>query len=182
MYVGHSAVRRWVMGDAAYERQANRRRARAIAAIVDEAMRAGALGLSSSHAPTHLDLADRPVPSRLASIDELRALADVVGRYGRGSIAYAPESAVEGISADDRDLLIELAGRGGVPVDHPGPRRPLQGRRADQGLAGVEGVPRPLGRRGRAGVLAADDPAAQRAVHPRRWHLALRGRAARGTS
>jgi N-acyl-D-aspartate/D-glutamate deacylase len=38
-----------------------------------------------------------------------------VGRHGRGSIAYAPESAVEGISEDDRELLVELARRGGVP-------------------------------------------------------------------
>ena len=66
--------------------------------LVDEAMAAGALGFSSSLAPTHLDLADRPIPSRLASLDEVRALADAVGRHGRGSIAFAPESAVEGIS------------------------------------------------------------------------------------
>jgi N-acyl-D-aspartate/D-glutamate deacylase len=79
-------------------------------------MAAGAIGLSSSHAPTHLDLADRPVPSRLSSLEELRALADAVGKYARGSIAYAPVSAVEGIDASDRELLIELAARGGVPV------------------------------------------------------------------
>jgi N-acyl-D-amino-acid deacylase len=116
MYVAHSAVRRWVMGDAAFERPSTFDELEEITEIVAEAMRAGALGFSSSHAPTHLDLADRPVPSRLASLDELRALADVVGRSGRGSIAYAPESAVEGIDAADRDLLIELAERGGVPV------------------------------------------------------------------
>jgi N-acyl-D-aspartate/D-glutamate deacylase len=116
MYVGHSAVRRWVMGEAAHEREASEGETAAMAALVDDAMRAGALGFSSSHAPTHLDLADRPVPSRLATRAELCALADAVGRSGRGSIAYAPESAVEGISADDRELLIELARRGGVPA------------------------------------------------------------------
>jgi N-acyl-D-aspartate/D-glutamate deacylase len=84
--------------------------------MVAEAMDAGAIGFSSSHAPTHLDLADRPVPSRLASIDEVRALADAVGLRARGSIAYAPGSAVEGIDATDRALLEELAARGGVPV------------------------------------------------------------------
>jgi N-acyl-D-amino-acid deacylase len=116
MYVGHSAVRRWVMGDAAFQRASTDAEVVQIAAIVDDAMAAGALGFSSSHAPTHLDLANRPVPSRLSSIDELRVLAEVIGRYGRGSIAYAPQSAVEGINAGDRDLLIELAGLGGVPV------------------------------------------------------------------
>ena len=115
MYVGHSAVRRWVLGDAAYEREATEAEVATMVGLVDEAMAAGALGFSSSLAPTHLDLADRPIPSRLASLDEVRALADAVGRHGRGSIAFAPASAVEGISSEDRDLLIELAGRGGVP-------------------------------------------------------------------
>lgn len=116
MYVGHSAIRRWVMGREAHERAATDDEVATMAAMVDAAMTAGALGFSSSHAPTHLDMADRPVPSRLATRDELRALADAQGRHGRGSIAYAPVSAVEGIDATDRDLLIELARRGGVPV------------------------------------------------------------------
>lgn len=115
MYVGHSAIRRWVMGDASYERAAREDEVAAMVGLVDDAMARGSLGFSSSLAPTHLDLADRPIPSRLASLDEVRALADAVGRYGRGSIAFAPESAVEGISPDDRDLLIDLARRGGVP-------------------------------------------------------------------
>ncbi len=116
MYVGHSAIRRWVLGDEAFQREATEDEVKQLAALVDEAMAAGALGLSSSHAPTHLDLADRPVPSRLASLGELRALADAVGVHARGSIAYAPGSAVEGIDEVDRELLIELAARGGVPV------------------------------------------------------------------
>lgn len=116
MYVGHSALRRWVMGGDAYEREATEAELVQLVQLVDDAMVSGALGFSSSLAPTHLDLADRPVPSRLASLGELRALADAVGRYGRGSIAFAPESAVEGISPADRDLLIELSQRGGVPT------------------------------------------------------------------
>jgi N-acyl-D-aspartate/D-glutamate deacylase len=116
MYLGHSAIRRWTLGDEAYERAATDDEIATMSAMVVDAMRAGALGLSSSLAPTHLDLADRPVPSRLATLDELRSLADAVGMFGRGSIAYAPESAVEGIDAADRDLLIELSRRGGVPV------------------------------------------------------------------
>lgn len=116
MYVGHSALRRWVMGDASFERPSTELELAEICALLDQAMAAGALGFSSSHAPTHLDMADRPVPSRLASLDEVRSLADVMGRTGRGSIAYAPGSAVEGIDAADRDLLIDLARRAGVPV------------------------------------------------------------------
>jgi N-acyl-D-aspartate/D-glutamate deacylase len=116
MYIGHSALRRWVMGDAAFERPATDEELASIVEMFESAMEAGALGLSSSHAPTHLDLANRPVPSRLASLDELRALADAQGRFARGTVAYAPESAVEGIDAADRDLLIEIAGRANAPV------------------------------------------------------------------
>lgn len=116
MYVGHSALRRWVMGDASFERASTPEEIVQITRLLDDAMTAGALGFSSSHAPTHLDLADRPVPSRLSTLDELRALADAVGVRARGSIAYAPGSAVEGIDADDREFLIELSRRGGVPV------------------------------------------------------------------
>ena len=117
MYVGHSALRRYVMGDACYERASNDAERDQIVALTEEAMRAGAMGWSSSKAPVHLDLADRPVPSRLAGTDELLGMADAVGRAGGlGSIAYAPESAMEGIDAADRDLMIDLARRGGVPV------------------------------------------------------------------
>jgi N-acyl-D-aspartate/D-glutamate deacylase len=116
MYIGHSAIRRWVLGEEAYERAATAEEVSTLCELVREAMAAGAMGFSSSHAPTHLDLADRPVPSRLADLDEVRALADAVGQFARGSIAYAPGSAVEGIDAADRAFLIELAARGGVPV------------------------------------------------------------------
>jgi N-acyl-D-aspartate/D-glutamate deacylase len=116
MYIGHSAIRRYVMGDASFERASTPEELEQIAAITDEAMQAGAMGWSSAHAPVHFDLAGRPVPSRLADLDELRLLADVVGRYGRGSIGYAPFSSMEGINRADRELMIELARRSGVPV------------------------------------------------------------------
>ena len=158
MYVGHSALRRWVMGDASFQRPSSEAELAQVCDLLDEAMAAGALGLSSSHAPTHLDLAGRPVPSRLASLDEMRALADVIGGGGGvGSIAYAPGSAVEGIDAGDRDLLIELATRShsaGVAEDHGD--RP-RGRRE----------PEDLGRpRRRRALRQAPQPAAARPPGP----------------
>ncbi len=116
MYIGHSAMRRWVMGEDAYTREASNAEVAAMCKLLEDAMAAGALGFSSSQAPTHIDSADRPCPSRLASHDELRALADVLGRYGRGSFSFAPESAAEGVSEPDREFMIELARRSGVPV------------------------------------------------------------------
>ncbi len=115
-YVGHSNVRLWAMGGAAYEREATAAELDEMRRVVREAMEAGAAGFSSSHSPTDLDALDRPVPSRQASLDELRALAAEVGAAQRGSIAYLPKSAVGGLAPDDGELLIGLALDSRLPV------------------------------------------------------------------
>jgi N-acyl-D-aspartate/D-glutamate deacylase len=115
-YVGHSNVRRWVMGDDASSRTATGAEIDAMAELVREAMAAGAAGLSSSAAPTHLDADDRPVPSRLAADRELFALARAAGERGAGTIAYLPQSAIGGLDHDDEERLIELSRVSGLPV------------------------------------------------------------------
>jgi N-acyl-D-aspartate/D-glutamate deacylase len=87
-----------------------------MADIVRDAMRAGAAGFSSSHAPTHLDGDDRPVPSRAADIAEVLALAAAAGEAGSGSIAYLPASAIGGITPDDEDVLIRIGQASGLPT------------------------------------------------------------------
>jgi N-acyl-D-amino-acid deacylase len=116
VYVGHSALRRFVMGDAASERAATADELDRMRALVREAMGAGAAGFSSSHAPTHVDQVGRPVPSRRAAFDEVLALAETAGEGGAGSIAFLAESAVQGYDARDRQRLIDLAHRSGLPV------------------------------------------------------------------
>jgi N-acyl-D-amino-acid deacylase len=115
-YVGHCAIRRYVMGDDCQEREASPAEVDQMRAIVREAMAAGAAGFSSTHSPTHFDSADRPVPSRLSSLDELRALAAEAGTANGGSIAYLPGSAVGGITPDDEALLIEMSLAARLPV------------------------------------------------------------------
>src|SRR5688572_2395227 len=115
-YIGHCALRRYVMGEAAQEREATPSEVASMVELVDEAMAAGAAGFSSTHSPTHFDSADRPVPSRLSSTDELKALAEAAGRSGTGSLAYLPGSAVGGITPDDEQLLIELSLLSRMPV------------------------------------------------------------------
>jgi N-acyl-D-aspartate/D-glutamate deacylase len=115
-YVGHSNLRRWVMGPDASDRAATDAEIAAMRSMVVDAMAAGAAGVSSSAAPTHLDLDDRPVPSRVASRDEFAALAAAAGEAGGGSIAFLPASAIGGIDADDEDYLIRLGTVSGLPV------------------------------------------------------------------
>jgi N-acyl-D-aspartate/D-glutamate deacylase len=116
VYVGHSALRRSVMGEGASERTATADEIEHMCGLVREAMAAGAAGFSSSQAPTHVDHHGRPVPSRHAPFEEVAALAEAAGEGGAGSIAYLAESAVQGYDAIDRERLVTLAHRSGLPV------------------------------------------------------------------
>ena len=115
-YIGHSNLRRWVMGADASDRAATTDEIDAMRVLVAEAMAAGAAGVSSSAAPTHLDGDDRPVPSRVGERDELVALVAEAGRAGAGSIAFLPESAIGGLDHDDEEYLIRLSSVSGLPV------------------------------------------------------------------
>ena len=115
-YIGHSNVRRWVMGPEASARAATESEIDAMRAVIRGAMEAGAAGLSSSAAPTHFDLEDRPVPSRVSGRDELAALVEEAGRHAGGSIAFLPASAIGGLDAEDEDYLIRLGTLSGLPV------------------------------------------------------------------
>lgn len=83
-FVGHSSVRTYVMGEAATERSATEDEIRSMKGLVLEAMRAGAIGFSTSTSPAHNGAGGRPMPSRLADEKELRALVGTLGEAGRG--------------------------------------------------------------------------------------------------
>jgi N-acyl-D-aspartate/D-glutamate deacylase len=90
--VGHSAIRRAVMGGAAHG-PASPDQVAAMRALLAESLQAGGFGFSSSWAATHCDGAGAPVPSRAATSDELVALCEVV--------AGAPGTQVEFIPTND---------------------------------------------------------------------------------
>jgi N-acyl-D-aspartate/D-glutamate deacylase len=83
-FVGHSAVRTYVMGGAASERAATDAEVASMKKIVLEAMHAGAVGLSSTTSPAHNGEGGVPMPSRLADEKELRALVGCLGEARRG--------------------------------------------------------------------------------------------------
>jgi N-acyl-D-aspartate/D-glutamate deacylase len=115
-YVGHSNLRRWVLGDDCYARAATDDEIAQMVALLGQAMEAGAAGFSSSASPTQVDVHGRPVPSRLADEIELSALVAEVGRRKSASISYLPRSVQEGLDAADRALLVRLALKAGVPI------------------------------------------------------------------
>jgi N-acyl-D-aspartate/D-glutamate deacylase len=89
-YVGHTAVRLFVMGEEAYERAATAEEIARMQSVVAEAMAGGAAGFASSASPTHNGDGGRPVPSRVADLDELRALLQPLRGGSRGVVALLP--------------------------------------------------------------------------------------------
>jgi N-acyl-D-amino-acid deacylase len=83
-FAGHSSIRTYVMGDAATERVATDEEVSSMKKIVLEAMRAGAIGFSTSTSPAHNGAGGLPMPSRLADEKELRALVGCLREAGRG--------------------------------------------------------------------------------------------------
>jgi N-acyl-D-aspartate/D-glutamate deacylase len=116
-YVGHAAVRRWVMGSAASERTATDDEIRQMQALVDQAMRDGALGLSTSQLDVHADHEGKPVPPNLASPEEIVALSSVLARYTHGALEHLCRSFANGYDESDRRLLADMArASGGKPL------------------------------------------------------------------
>ena len=114
--VGHSAVRRFVMGQAALERAATPEEVSEMVAIVEAAIAAGAAGLSSSQAPHQRGEHGEHIPSFFADAAETRALAEAVRRKGARLLSINPGSKRDGLSDGDRALLVELAELSGAVV------------------------------------------------------------------
>jgi N-acyl-D-aspartate/D-glutamate deacylase len=89
-YAGHSPIRLYVMGDAAYERAATGDEIARMAGIVREAIDAGAAGFSTSFSFAHRGVDGKPVPSRFAAADEVEALFLAAGGAGRGVVLITP--------------------------------------------------------------------------------------------
>lgn len=86
--VGHSPLRTYVMGAAAQERAATDEEVATMCRILQDAIRGGAAGLSTSY--VDIDEHMRPVPSRFATRDEIIALGRAMREVGRGLIQTVP--------------------------------------------------------------------------------------------
>lgn len=107
-FVGHSQLRSYVMGEAAWERTASVEEIAAMVELLDEALAAGALGLSFSLFDK--DRQGRPVPSSIAGDEELDALIAKLGEYSAG-FQFVP-------SPDGNDIIQQLKWLGGMLGRH----------------------------------------------------------------
>jgi N-acyl-D-aspartate/D-glutamate deacylase len=89
-YVGHSALRLYVMGDAAYERAATADEIERMCTLVREGISAGGAGFSTSFSYAHRGVDGKPVPSRYSEADEVEALFLAAGAAGKGVVLITP--------------------------------------------------------------------------------------------
>lgn len=107
--VGHSAVRRYVMGEAALERAATADEIAEMVVVLEAALDAGAFGVSSSQAPHQLGEHGEHIPSFFADAAETRALAETVRKKGARLLSINPATKRDGLTEEDRAFLVELA-------------------------------------------------------------------------
>ncbi len=91
-YIGHSALRTYVMGERAFSEAATEADQQAMERLVQEAVHAGAIGFSTSRTFNHTTADDRPVASRLANWDEVRGIVNAMGATGKGLFELAGEA------------------------------------------------------------------------------------------
>ena len=91
-YIGHSALRTYVMGQRAFDHLATEDDLKAMAHQVQAAVRAGAIGFSTTRSINHTTSDDKPVASRAASWAELETMVRAMGEVGAGILEIAGEA------------------------------------------------------------------------------------------
>jgi N-acyl-D-aspartate/D-glutamate deacylase len=118
--IAHGPLRAYVMGrQGAANEPATPEDIDAMAAMVREAIEAGALGFSTSRTLAHRAMDGEPVPGTFAAEDELLGLGRAVAAGGQAVFELAPMgSAGEDIVAPHQEIqwMKRLAGETGVPV------------------------------------------------------------------
>jgi N-acyl-D-aspartate/D-glutamate deacylase len=112
---GHSALRRVVMGDDAVGTEANEAQLAEMERLLHDALDAGAMGFSTSQAPTHNDGDGNPVPSRAATRAELLRLATVVSHHAGTQLELIIPGCLNGFTDDEVDLMAGMS----IAADRP---------------------------------------------------------------
>jgi N-acyl-D-aspartate/D-glutamate deacylase len=107
-YIGHSALRTFVMGERGYHELAGPDDLAAMARELTAAMHAGAIGFSSSRIAQHMTVDDGPVASYVADWDEVAALAGALGSLGAGVFQFAGNLSDRELQAVVRQLALTI--------------------------------------------------------------------------
>ena len=163
-YVGHSALRTYAMGERAFEAGSTEDDLRAMERELRDALRAGAMGFTTSRSPSHETPDRRPVASRMASWDEVRRLVGVMGEMNAGVFELAGENVDRDANNPGRPRLPHAAARpgGGERAAHH--LRRVQPAHLARHVAEVPGPPRRDRGDGRPDVRPVPQPLAERAA------------------
>jgi N-acyl-D-aspartate/D-glutamate deacylase len=120
-YLGHSALRTYVMGERAFEGAASEDDMRAMEAELRDAIEAGAMGFTTSRSPSHETPDRRPVASRMATWEEVQRLVGVMGDLNAGIFELAGEGVDRSVGGEEargdyHRRLRELAVATGRPI------------------------------------------------------------------
>src|SRR5579859_1893717 len=115
--VGHCALRRYVMGEAAGQRTATAAELDELVSLLHESLRAGGLGLSTTRSSNHPDHNGNPVPSRLAAEDELLTLCGVVGEHEGTTLEAIVEGCNGAFDDGEVELLAMMSSRANRPLN-----------------------------------------------------------------
>jgi len=110
--VGHSTLRYYVMGDESQDRAATDEELERMCTLLKEAMKAGAIGLSTSY--VDVDENFKPVPSRLADYREKVALAKAMAETGRGIMQTVPNFIMPGEQIKCIEELADIYKEAGI--------------------------------------------------------------------
>ena len=113
--VGHSAMRRVVMGERAVGHEASAEELEQMKTLLSDSLSEGGMGFSTTIAVTHNDADGQPVPSRHASREELVELARVCADHAGTTIEFLP-----GLGKFDEEmmqLMTELSLAGNRPLN-----------------------------------------------------------------
>jgi len=115
-YVGHSALRTYIMGERAFDEQASEDDLATMVASVQDAIKAGAIGFSTSRSPAHLQPDDRPVASRTADFSEVAAIVNGMGNLNAGIFQLAMERGTNEQLQAFYQKLMDLSKESGRPI------------------------------------------------------------------
>ncbi|MBM86674.1 MAG: hypothetical protein CMM47_11720 [Rhodospirillaceae bacterium] len=115
-YIGHSALRMYAMGERALNEEATEDDMKFMAATVQDALKAGAIGLSTSRATTHIRPDGGPVASRIANWREIAYLVHAMAELDTGIFQIGPDVSGGAAQRAFMDELREIAVSSGRPV------------------------------------------------------------------
>ena len=113
--IAHGPLRAYVMGQRGADNEpATAQDCVGMAKLVEEALRAGALGFSTSRTPLHKSKSGELVPGTMVDATELFAIAEAMAKVGHGNFQFSPEHVR--LPHEEWVWMKELAQRYGRPV------------------------------------------------------------------